>query len=58
MWTKFLLKGTEDLDKNIVKLDEFNELAFKNFILSNNTSSSVRKVVFGLVKNAKSEDVP
>ena len=33
-----------------------NELAFEDLILLINTSSSVGKVVFGLVKYAKSED--
>ena len=35
------LKGNEDLDKKIVKLGEWNELAYKDLILSINTSSSV-----------------
>ena len=52
------LKGDDDLDKKIVKLGELNELAYKNLILSINTSSSVGKVAFGLVKNANSEDFP
>ena len=48
----------EDLDKKIVKLGELNELAYEDLILSINTSSSVGKVAFELVKNAKSEDFP
>ena len=50
------LEGDEDLDKRIVKLGELNKLVYEDLILSINTSSSVSKVVFGLVKNAKSED--
>ena len=47
-------KGDMDLDKKVVKLNELNELAYKDLILSINTSSSVGKVVFGLTRNAKS----
>ena len=50
------LEGDEDLDKKIVKLGELNELVYKDLILLINTSSSVGKVAFGLVKNANSED--
>ena len=50
------LEGDEDLNKRIIKLGELNELAYEDLILSINTSSSVGKVAFGLVKNAKSED--
>ena len=42
----------------IVKLGELNKLAYEDLILSINTSSSVGKVMFGLAKNAKSEDFP
>ena len=52
---KSALEGDEDLNKKIVKLDELNELAYEDLILLINTSSSVGKVAFGLVKNAKSE---
>ena len=45
-----------DLDKNLVKLGKLNELAYKDLILLINTSSSVGKVAFGLVRNAKSAD--
>ena len=44
-----------NLDKKIMKLGELNKLAY-DLILSINTSSSVRKVTFGLVRNAMSED--
>ena len=53
-----MLEGDDDLDKKIVKLGELNELAHEDLILSINTSSSVGKVAFGLVKNAKSEVFP
>ena len=47
-----------DLNKKIAKLGELNELACKDLILAINTSSSVLKVLFRLVKNAKSLDYP
>ena len=50
------LEGDEDLDKKIVKLGEFNELAYEDLILSINTSYYVGNVAFKLVKNAKSKD--
>ena len=52
------LEGDDDLDKKIVKLGELNELAYEDLILSINTNSSMGKVAFGLVKNAKSVDFP
>ena len=52
------LEGDDDLNKKIVKLSELNELAYEDLILLINTSSSVGKVAFGLVKNVKSEDFP
>ena len=48
------LEGDDDLDKKILKLGELNELAYNNFILFK-TSSSVDKVAFRLVKNAKAK---
>ena len=63
MWINFTqeeyesaLVGDEDLHKKIVKLGELNELVYEDLILSINTCSSVGKVAFGLVKNAKNED--
>ena len=53
---KNALEGDMDLDNVIVKLGELIELAYEDSILSINTSSSVGKVAFSLVKNAKSED--
>ena len=50
------LEGNDDLNKKIVKLGELNELAYEDLILLINTSSSVGKVAFGLVKNVKSKD--
>ena len=50
-----VFEGGEDLLKKIVKLDELNDLMYEYLILLINTSSSVGKVVFGLVKNATSE---
>ena len=43
-----------DLNKIILKSKELNELANWDLMLSINTNSSVRKVAFGLVRNAKS----
>ena len=39
-----------------VKLGESNELAYKDLILSINTSFSVGKIALGLVRNAKNAD--
>ena len=50
------LEGDTVLDKKIVKLCELNELVYENLILSITTSSSVGKIVFGLVNNAKSKE--
>ena len=50
------LKRNADLDKKIVKVGKFNELPNEDLILSINPSFFVGKVVFGLVKNHKSED--
>ena len=47
-----------DLGKNTIKLGELNELAYKNLILPINTISSVGKVTFRLIRNAKSVDFP
>ena len=52
------LEGHDDLDKKIIRSGESNEFAYEDLILSINTSASVGKVAFGLVKNAKSEDFP
>ena len=51
-----VLKGNMDLDKKITTLGELKELAYKNLTLLINTSSSVGKVAFGIVRNAKSAD--
>ena len=40
----------------IVKLGELSKLAYEDLLLLINTSSTVGKVAFALVKNAKSED--
>ena len=60
-WIRFLLrisenalKGDMELDIKIITLGELHELACKGLILSINTSSSVGKVAFGQVRNAKS----
>ena len=42
----------------IVKLGDLNELAYEDLIVSINTSSSIKKVAFGLVKNGKSAYFP
>ena len=52
------LKGGIDLIKKIIKFGELNELAHKDLIILVNTSSSVDKVAFGLVRNAKIVDFP
>ena len=48
------LEGGMDLYKKIIKLGEMNELAYEDLILSINTDSSVGKVEFKLMRNAKS----
>ena len=48
------LKGYMDLTKEIGRLGELNELAYKDLILSINTCFSVRTVAFWLMRNAKS----
>ena len=45
------LEGETDLEKK-VELDALNELAYEDLILAINTSSSVGKVMFGLVCKA------
>ena len=53
---KNALKGDTDLDKQIVKFGELNEITYKELILSINTSSSVEKVAFAMVRNTKRAD--
>ena len=50
------LEGDTDLDITIITLGELNELKYEHLILSINSSSSVGKVTFGLVRVAKSSD--
>ena len=50
------LKEDMDLNIKIIKLDDLNELAYEDFILLINTGSSVCKLAFGLVWNAKSTE--
>ena len=52
------MEGDMDLNKKVVKLDELNELAYEKLTLSINTSFSMGKVAFGLVRNAKSAYFP
>ena len=47
------LKGDMEVNKKTMKLGELNELASEDVILSINTSSSIGKVAFELVTNAK-----
>ena len=47
-----------DFNKKIIKLGELNEFACEDLILLINTSSSVGKVAFVLVRNAKNADFP
>ena len=47
------LEDDIDLDKKIVKLDEFNELASEDLVIPIRTSSAEEKVAFGLMRNAK-----
>ena len=49
-----VLVGDTELNKKILKLGEFNELAYEDLILSINTNFSVEKLTQGLVRNAKS----
>ena len=60
MWEEYesALERCEDLKKKIVKVCELNELAYEDVIVSIKASSSVGKVAFGLVKNAKNDDFP
>ena len=41
------LEGDDDLNKKIVKLGEFNELAYEDLILLINARSSVAKLLLG-----------
>ena len=47
-----------DFDEKIIKLGELNALAYEDLLLSINTSFSIGKFVFGLVRNVKSADFP
>ena len=47
-----------DLDKKIIKLGELNVLAYEYLLISINTSTSVGKVVFELVRHVKNTDFP
>ena len=55
---KNAMEGDTDIDKFIIKLGEWNKLAYEDLILSIHTSLTVGKVAFGLVRNAKSADFP
>ena len=55
---KNAFKGDTNLYQKIIKLGESNKLTCEYLILSFNTSSSVGKVAFGLVRNPKSADFP
>ena len=50
---KNVMECDTDLYKEIITLGKLNKLVYKDLILSINTSSSVGKVAFGLVRNAK-----
>ena len=50
------LKKGMDLDKKIINVCELNELAYEDLISSINTSSSVDKMAFGIVRKAKRAD--
>ena len=52
------LEGSTDLDKKVVKLGELNKLTYEDLILLINKDSSIEKVAFGLIQNAKSPDFP
>ena len=47
-----------DLNKKIITLSELNELGYEDLNLFRNTNSSVKKVAFGLVRNAISLEFP
>ena len=55
---KNALEVEMDLDKKIAKLGELNNLVHEDSIFSFNTSSSVCKVTFRLVRNEKSAYFP
>ena len=50
--------SSSSTDKRIIKLEELNELAYKDIVLSINHTSSSGKVAFCLIKNCKSEEFP
>ena len=50
------LEGNMGCNGKVVKLSDLNELAHENLILLISTSSSIGKVAFGLVWNAKNTD--
>ena len=52
------LESDMDLNKKMVKLGELNELAYEDLISLINTSSSAKKVAFGLVRNVKNAYFP
>ena len=56
-WDEYesVLEGDEDLYIMIVKLGELKEDVYEDLFLSINTSFSVGKVSFSLLKNIKSE---
>ena len=53
---KNAVNGDMNLNEKIVKLGELNKLSDEGLVLFINTSSSVSKVAFGLVRNVKSAD--
>ena len=65
MWIRFLLRMSTRMkwkenwtSVKIIKIGDLNEHAYEDPINFINTSSSVAKIAFGLVKNAKNEDLP
>ena len=52
------LKGNVDLNIKIKKLGELNKLAYEDLILSINTNSLEVMIAFGMVRNAKSLELP
>ena len=52
------LEGDMDLNKKIIKLSELKELAYEDLILSIESSSSIGKVAFRLVRMQRMQIFP
>jgi hypothetical protein len=45
-----------DEDKRMLRIIDFNDMAFTELVLSIETSSSSGKIVFGIIKSCKKKD--